>query len=170
MINETLWHDERSTYRAVTGVMSTFPNAEGTIERFVMPTKGTVPLARTFSGTIESDGVNVRGTDTAFFGDGIKIGDYLYDGDGAVRKIKEIITEELMVVEYPFPSDISAASPVLVCERQTFKMITWQNVGSGIGVLQEVLIAVGERAMNGGAPVAYDATASNAQIAFTVSQ
>lgn len=169
MINEALWHDERATFRAVTGVMSTFPNAQGSIERFVLPTIGTIPLARTFTGTIESDGRMVRGTGTFFIRDGIKKDDYLYDDVGAVRRITNIISEDLLEIEYEFPTDVDGIN-VLVCERQTFKMITWQNTSEGIGIVQEVLLAVGERGLNGGAPIAYDAGSSSAQISFTVSQ
>lgn len=169
MINETLWHDERGTYRAVTGVMSTFPQADGTIARTVLPPVGTVPIARQFAGTITSTGVMVRGTGTSFFSDGLKVGDYIYDGVSALRMIKAIISEDLLELEAAFPSDLSG-DDLRVCERQTFKMISWVNVGTGICILQEVLLGVGERGLNGGAPVAYDASASNGQIAFTVSQ
>jgi hypothetical protein len=169
MINETLHHDERSVFRAVTGQTSTFPQADGSIARDTFPTKGTVPMARTFAGKIDSDGRMVRGTDTKFETGGIKIGDYLYDGDAAVRKITRIISETLLEVEFDFPSDI-ANGDVLICERQTFKMIIAESTGTADAVLQEAPFRVGGRVVHGGAPLAYDASASDAEISFSVSQ
>ena len=168
MINETVAHDERGVYRAVTGQTSHFPKADGTLDTFQFPQRGTVPMARTFPGTIESDGKYVRGTDTEFT-KGIKVGDYLYDDAAAVRMIRHIISDTLLELDDGFPVDVNGID-VLVCERQTFKMIIAESTGTGEAILQEAIFPVGSRVVHGGAPIAYDATSSNGQICFSVSQ
>lgn len=168
MINETLWHDERAIFNAVTGQSSNFPQGDGTVTEDTFPAKGTIPLARTMTGTIESDGVNVLGTGTLFETE-LAVGDYLYDDDGAVRQIKHIESETKLTLRQAFPSDVSGID-VLYCQRQRFKMVTIESTGTVAAILQEAPFAVGRRIVTGGAPFTYDASDSNAQISFVVNE
>lgn len=168
---ETLWHDNKQHFRAVTGQNSNFPQSDGTVEVISFPVKGTVPIAKVLPGTIESTGVMVRGTDTTFLSGGkMKVGDFIYDGDAAVRCIKHIIHDELLELTQAFPSDISTAEDnCLVCERQAFKQIIYSCThADNAAELQEAPLAVGDRAFNEGEPIAYDATGS--EISFAVSR
>lgn len=174
MINETLWHDEKQVFNAVTGQQSNFPQGDGTIDVGTFPTKGTIPIAQVKTGTITTDsnngdGRDVLGVGTKFIEEGLKVGDYLYDGDAAVRRIDSIASNTSLRLSQAFPSDLTA-DDVLYCERQVFKMIIVESTGSAAAELQESLFAVGRRVVHGGAPIAYDASMSDAQISVFVSQ
>lgn len=169
MINETLYHPERETFHVVSGqTYDAFPQSDGTIIADTLPAKGTIPIAAQKTGTISSTGASVRGTNTVFATE-LRENDFLYDGDAAVRRITKIISNTLLEVTHGFPSDLSDAD-VLYCERQAFSLVQWNCSGTAAAELQGAPLAVGERGLNGGAPLAYDASASNAQISFTCSR
>lgn len=167
--NESVTRRETATFRAVTGQPGNFPQGDGTIGRGVFPTSGTIPIARTFTGTLSSNGTKVVGNGTAFVAEGLKVGDYLYvAAQNVVRRIKAIIHNSMLDLEQGFPSNVSGVA-VLVCETQVYKRILWENTGSGIGIVQETAISAGAKGFNEGTPIAYDASASNAQLEFTCS-
>lgn len=165
MFNETKWYAETATYRAVTGVSASFPQPNGKITVATFPTKGTVPIAKTPAGTINSDGVNVVGTGTAF-GSSVKKGDFLYNGT-VIRKIQDVIDDTHLVLSQEFPSDLSGET-LKVCECQFFKAIYAHSSDpdADATALQEAPFRSGGTFLNGGAPIAYDATAG--EISFTV--
>lgn len=175
MFNELKWYDEKGTYRAVTGGAFNFPQSDGTILKGdgtpsggQFPTKGTIPIARQYTGTITTNGVKARfaSMSAADFAK-LKKGDYLYDGD-VIRQIKDVLAPEsfLVELEQAFPSDLNAAD-ILHCERQFFKAIYARSThaSDAATALQEAPFAVGDNFLNGGAPIAYDATAG--EISFT---
>lgn len=169
MINNMLEYPEHGLYRAVTGSATVFPIGEDGVPTTIatFPVKGTIPIARIMTGTISSTGVSVRGTGTLFESQ-VKIGDYLYDADASVRKIKSIETDTLLTLEAAFPADVVGIT-VRKCEPQTFKVIQAENTSTDTAAeLQEAPFAAGSRIISWGSPIAYDATAG--VIAFTVSK
>ena len=175
MINETNWHDEKGVYRARTGAAFVFPDAEGNLVQGngsgsgVFPLIGTIPMAKQGAGLITTDGVNVLGDDDVNFEtDGVKQGDFLYNGGAgvaAVRKIVSVLDSKRLILEGAFPADLTD-SPVLVCGRQDFKLIVVDNTHEDAdAIIQEAAFSSGKNFLNGGAPIAYNATSS--QLDFT---
>lgn len=169
MINETIWHDERATYRAITGGAYNFPMGDGSIVKGDggvgsgqdFPAAGTIPIAREIESiTISTNDRDVRAS--ANFPTTIKVGDYLYNGGaGGSHEVREIemIDGTMMKLKQGFSVDIND-SIVLVCGRQDLKMIVINNVhASTSALLQEAPIAFGKTFLNGGAPVSYDTSA-----------
>jgi hypothetical protein len=100
----------------------------------------------------------------------MRVGDFIYNGDASIRRIKNIIDDELLELNQAFPSDIAtAADNVLVCQRQAFKQIIYECTHEDTpAILQEAPLALGVRAFNEGEPIVYDATGS--EISFAVSR
>lgn len=168
MINERVWKPEDAVYRAVTGQTSNFPDSDGTFTSGAFPTKGTIPKAVAKTGTITSTGTNVLGSSTLFETEA-KIGDFIYDPDAAVsavRRITKILSNTMLEIASAFPVDIDAGSPFQVCEKQYFQMVYAKSTGSADAELQETTFRVNDTSLTGGAPLAYDASASNAEISF----
>lgn len=174
MINETLWHDERATFRAVTGAAYNFPMGDGSIRKGDggvgsgqdFPTAGTIPVARQITGlTLSTNGVDVRGT--ADFPTTIKVGDYLYNGGaGGSHEVREIasIDGTMMKLKQGFSVNINA-SLVLVCGRQDLKMIVIDNTSTDEDALiQEAPFGPGRNFLNGGSPITYNAQSATLQI------
>lgn len=168
MVNETLFHDETGTFRAVTGGAYNFPNSYGDIvQGSNFPTKGTVPIAVPQLGTFKSGGKAVRGTGTQFTKFIIQ-GDYLYDGN-VLRQIDYVQSDTLLFLKEGFPTDVSSATAVKTCARQFFKMIIAKSTHATLAAtLQEAPFIAGDHVANGGAPYSYDATSG--QISFQASQ
>lgn len=178
-VNETKWYDEKATYRAVTGAGFNFPLPDGTIlygggsgsgEQF--PNVGTIPIAKDYNTselgnlTFTSKGVNVRVSGEA--PPQIKPDDYIYDGNLHIRRIKSVMGTLIELWE-AFPSDIGAATPLKICERQFFKSIRAKNThASGAASLQNAPFKAGDEFENGGAPVVY--SAGSGEISFTCSK
>jgi hypothetical protein len=140
-----------------------------------IPSKGTIPLAETLTGTIETDssvgdteGLIVLGTGTIFLTE-LNIGDFLYDGDAAIRKILYIFSDTMLQIEEKFPADLSA-DPVLRPKNQFYKQIIAKSTGTVDAELQEAVFRVGEDVVLGGSPVAYDCSTANTLIEFTCSK
>jgi hypothetical protein len=168
MINNLLEYPEYNVFRAVTGSTSVFPNgATGTPTSASFPTKGTIPIARTMTGTIATTDNIVRGTSTLFESE-FKIGDFLYNGDKSVRKITKILSDTLMELEAEFVADLAGGTAALKCEPQIFKVIQVENSSANAAELQEAPFAAGSRVILWGAPIAYDALTGT--LAFTVSK
>lgn len=165
MINERKWHAEEAIYRAVTGSNANFPDGDGTFTNGTFPTKGTIPKAVTKTGTIKSTGDRVRGTGTNFLSD-VNVGDFIYDEDAAVRKVKSIESATMLTLESGFPSDLSSATDFHVCEKQYFVFVYAKSVGTADAELQEAPFIVNDTHVSGGAPLAYDASMANAKISF----
>lgn len=171
MFNETKWHDEQGTYRALTGGAFNFPQGDGSVlsgngsgSGNQFPYKGTIPLARILDGLISSTGKAVRGDIDANF-DQLKVNDYLYDGS-VLRQIDYIQTSKLLFLKEAFPSDVVDIT-IRVCGRQDLKAIYAKNThASESAILQEAQFAAGGTFLNGGAPISYDASLGD--IEFTV--
>ena len=142
-----------------------------------VPAKGTIPLSETLTGTIESDnsgpdtaleGRIVIGTGTIFLTE-LMPGDFLYDGDAAVRKIRYIYSDTMLELEEPFPASLSA-DPVLRPKNNYYKQIIAKSTGTVDAELQEAVFRVGEDVVLGGSPVAYDCSTANTLIEFTCSK
>lgn len=168
MINETLFHNESGTFRAVTGGAYNIPNSYGEIvSGSSFPIKGTIPVAVTQIGTFVSGGKAVRGTGTQFT-KFIIPGDYLYDGT-VLRQIDYVQSDTLLFLKEAFPTDVSVAAAVKTCSRQFFKIIIAKSThASANAILQEAPFVIGDHTYNGGAPLSYDATSG--QISFQMSQ
>lgn len=166
MLNETISQQEYAAFRAVTGSVYNMPDAYGEIQRGnSFPRKGTIPNAVTREGTFKSTGKNVRGTNTQFTK--LLQGSYLYDGN-AVRQIDYVVSDDLLVLRQGFPSDVAVATTVKVCERQFFKSIYGKNTdASATAYIQESPFRPGDVFLDGGAPIAYDASGSYGEISFS---
>lgn len=168
MINETLFHNESGTFRAVTGGAYNIPNSYGDIMAGAsFPVKGTIPISVPQLGTFVSGGKAVRGTGTQFTKFIIQ-GDYLYDGN-ILRQIDYVQSDVLLFLKEAFPTDVSSATAVKTCARQFFKMIIAKSTHATVNaILQEAPFVIGDHVANGGAPYSYDATSG--QISFQMSQ
>lgn len=139
-----------------------------------IPTKGTIPLAETLTGTISTDnagtsaGLIVLGTDTIFLTE-LNVGDFLYDGDAAIRKILYIFSDTMLQIEEKFPADLSD-DDVLRPKNQFYKQIIAKSTGTVDAELQEAVFRVGEDVVLGGSPVAYDCSVGSTLIEFTCSK
>jgi len=139
-----------------------------------IPAKGTIPLAETLTGTIDTDnagtseGLIVMGTDTIFLTE-LMPGDFLYDGDAAVRKIRYIFSDTMLELEEKFPADLSG-DDVLRPKNMFYKQIIAKSTGTVDAELQEAVFRVGEDVVLGGSPVAYDCSTANTLIEFTCSK
>lgn len=167
MLNETFFHDESGTFRAVTGSTYNIPDSYGSIVRgATFPTKGTIPLAATKIGTFKSEGKAVRGTGTEF----TKLiqGCYLYNGD-VLRQVDHVVSDTLMFLKEAFPSNVSVATAVKICERQYFREIFAKNThASTSAILQEAPFRPADEMKNGGAPISYDASGGG-EVSFKMS-
>jgi hypothetical protein len=177
LLNETIFHDERGTYRAKAGGAYNFPMGDGSIRKGdgsggsgqTFPAAGTIPFAREVEGlTLSTHGVDVRGS--ADFPTTIKVSDWLYNGGaGGSHEVREIESIEgtLIKLKQAFSVDINA-SIVLVCARQDLKKIVIENVHATTSALvQEATLGPGKRFVNGGAPVTYN-QAGGGTLEFTV--
>jgi len=167
MINETLFHAEQGTFRAVTGGAYNLPNSYGNIVYgATFPVIGTIPLAVTYEGTIKSTGKTVRGTGTQFTR--FIEGSYIYAG-GVLRQIDYVNSDTMLTLKQAFFPDLTSDTALKICERQYFKKIYAKNThASAAAVLQEAPLAPGMEMTNGGAPVSFDGTSS--QISFNLHQ
>jgi len=167
MLNETLFHPETGTFRAVTGGAYNLPNSYGDIvSGSSFPVKGTIPIANTHVGTFKSTGKAVRGTGT-FFTKLIQ-GSFLYDGN-VLRQIDYVVADDFLFLKEGFPTDVTAATAVNVCVNQFYKMILAKSThATASATLQEAPFRPGDHTVNGGAPYSYDATTG--EISFQVSQ
>lgn len=167
MFNETMWHAEKQTFRAVTGSAYVIPGAYGIlVYGSVFPVVGTIPISNPTSGTIISQGVAVRGTNTRFLTE-LSEDDHIH-AKNVVRKISQIVSDTLLYLVGGFPTDITVASSYRVCKPQTYKAIYAKSTGDADAILQEATFVSQETFLNGGAPISYDATAG--EISFQLSR
>jgi hypothetical protein len=167
MFNETKWHAEKQTFRAVTGGAFNIPGAYG-IQSYgaVFPVVGTIPVSNPASGTIISQGVAVRGTNTKFLSE-LSEDDHIHAKD-VVRRISQIVSDTLLYLVGGFPTDITVASSYRVCKPQIYKAIYAKSTGDADAILQEATFVSQETFLNGGSPISYDATAG--QISFEMTR
>lgn len=168
MINETFSHSESGVFRAVTGGAYNFPNSYGDIAiGSSFPRKGTIPIANTWPGTFKTGGKCVRGTSTEFTK--LLVGSYLYDGS-VLRQIDYILSDTMMFLKQAFPSDVSVAAAVKICERQFFKLIVCDSThATESAILQEAPFRPGIKFFDGGSPVSYDASSAG-EVSFSAHQ
>lgn len=167
MFNETMWHAEKAIFRAVTGGPYKLIGPYGTIiQGDTMPSKGTIPISSPKVGTIITQGIMVRGTDTQFRSD-VQEEDFIHASD-VVRKVRHVISDTLLELEQAFPADITVDVQLQVCKPQVYKSIYAKSSGNADATsLQEAPFKQGDTFVQGGAPISYDATAG--QIDFTLS-
>jgi len=159
--DQTFFHSEVNTWRAVTGSSYNIRGVYGS----TLPAKGTIPFYIPIAGTITS-GPNrmILGSGTTFLTSNIKVGDFIYAVD-VVRRVKAIISDTLLELEYDFPAAVTN-QPLRVCKANAFRMVYAKSTGAAaVTKLQEAPLAVGCEA-NFSAPVSYDATAG--EISFTI--
>jgi hypothetical protein len=174
MVQETIAHPEQGKYRAVTGEDCTFPNADGVPTEYApFPEKGTIPVAKQRTGTIsgEDDSTYIRGTSTLFTKQ-IQEGDFIYSsaGDGSLRKVKHIISDTLLILDAPFPTDVTGIN-LMVCKPQFVQKASYaKSTGTVDAVLNEAPFIVGDVDFGGGSPLAYNASTADAQISFSISK
>lgn len=167
MFNETMWHAEKQTFRAVTGGAYNIPFQYGQIiAGAAFPTVGTIPVSDPLTGNVISQGKAVRGTGTLFTTQ-LSIDDHIH-AKNVVRKIDHIVSDTLLYVVEQFPTDISVSTAIRVCHPQTYKSIYAKSTGTVDAILQESPFQENDTFLNGGAPISYDATAG--EISFQVSR
>jgi len=106
-------------------------------------------------------------TKTKFYGM-VEPGDYIaVNADGQMlRRIVQVKDDTNLVIEAPFPSSLNGN--FYIVKKNRYKMIYAKSVGSGNAILQEQTFVAGETFLNGGAPVTYDVTGTNAAISFQI--
>lgn len=167
---ETMWHAQTNDFRMVTGSAYRCRGAYGAIiYGSAFPRIGTIPLSTPAAGTIISQGPNVRGTNTLFLSQ-LREGQFLH-AKNVTRKILHIISDTLLVLESGFPTDIaSPGEGVRFIRPQAYKTIYAKSTGSSNPVLQEAPFVSGDTSFQGGAPISYDASGSNQEISFEVTE
>jgi len=166
MINQNLVNNEVKVERITTGTTHPYLGA--------IPTKGTIPLAETQTGTITTDnagasaGLIVLGSGTIFLTE-VYPGDFIYDNDTAIRKVVAVFSDTMLELEEKFPASVSALA-LKVPKRSYYKAITARSSGTVDAELQESSFVIGSSTVTGGSPLAYDASAANAEIEFTCSK
>lgn len=166
MINQNLTNNEVKVERITTGTTHPYLGA--------IPTKGTIPLPDTLTGTITTDnagasgGLIVLGSGTLFLTE-VYPGDFIYDNDAAVRKVVAVFSDTMLKLEEKFPASVSAIA-LKVPKRSYYKAITSRSSGTADAELQEASFVIQSATVTGGSPLAYDASAANAEIEFTCSK
>jgi hypothetical protein len=169
MLNRTIFHEEKTVVRIVTGQTHPIFGA--------IPDKGCIPLPDTKTGTFTTDnsdssgGTLVRGTGTLFTSELVAGVSHIYN-NGALRLVKRIISDTMLELEYKFPASVSAAI-LSVPKHGYYRQIYAESTGlSQPAVLQEAPFRSGQNFLNGGAPVSYNVyeSGSNAEITFTLSR
>lgn len=166
MINQNLVNNEVKVERITTGTTHPYLGA--------IPTKGTIPLAETLTGTIttdnagDSEGLIVLGSGTIFLTE-VYPGDFIYDDDAAIRKVKAVFSDTMLELEEAFPASV-AAIDLMVPKRSYYKAITARSSGTVDAELQESSFVAGSSTVTGGSPLAYDASTADSEIEFTCSK
>ncbi len=169
MVNQTIFHDETEVFRLAiptAGVTHPILGAFTSI--------GCVPAPVSKTGTCVTTntdatlpGCTVVGTGTQFQSDSdFQKGRFLVHPTlGVARRIKEIISDTVIILTAKFPSNYSGA-PLLVTNKPA--MITAKSVGTVDAIMQEQDFVIGESFIGGGAPISYDVSATGAQIDFSI--
>ncbi len=168
MFNETQWHAQKADFRAVTGGAYRLPGAYGIIVYgSVFPLRGTIPISTPKAGTIISQGVMVRGTNTTFKSS-IQEEDFIH-AKNVVRKVRHVISDTLLELEGGFPTDIAAPGEGFrVCRPQDYKSIYAKSTStSADATFQEAPFRQGDTHFSGGAPISYDATSGEISFDLT---
>jgi len=170
-LNPTLIHDDIEAIRVVVGPSgSTSHPILGTV-----PNKGVLPIRVYKSGTLStfntdaSLGKEVLGDANTKFQDEFNPNDYITDGLCLyARRILFVKSQNRMTLEAAFPSSQSGISVYKI--PKPYRRIKAQSLGSAAAVLQEQTFPTNAEFQNGGAPVSYDASASNTQVLFTLNK
>lgn len=166
MLNQNFINNEYKVERIVPGTTHPYLGAIGS--------KGTIPLPETLTGTISTDnagstaGKIVLGVGTLFLTE-LAVGDFIYNGDAAIRKIRYIYSDTMLELEEKFPASLSGAA-IKVPKRNLYKQIVARSTGTVDAQLQEAAFEVGAQILTGGTPLAYDCSVANTGIEFTCSK
>jgi hypothetical protein len=169
MLNRTVFHEEKTVERIVTGQTHPIFGA--------IPDKGCIPLPDTKTGTFSTDntdtsgGTLVRGTNTLFLTEVIAGTTHLYF-NGAVRLVKRVISDVILELEYKFPASVTSQI-VSIPKHGYYRQIYAESSGTNqSAILQEAPFRPGKNFLNGGAPVSYNVfeSGSDAEITFTLSR
>lgn len=139
-----------------------------------IPVKGTFPMEETMSGLATTDnagttaGLIVMGDEDTRFLDELNEGDFLSDGLGHIRRIKFIMSQNMLELEAKFASDLTA-DPVLLVRKNGYRSILAHSTGSANAVLNDQVFEPEAKFFNDGAPVAYDVSTASCEISFTLS-
>jgi len=170
MLNQNLVNNEVRTDRLqVDSGGSTIHPYLGTFT-----TVGCFPLGVAKTGTFTTNngqtqaknGKMVLGTGTLFTTE-LEVGDFLYNA-GKLRRIKYIYSDVLAELEFAFPASLTDQN-VVVPPRKHYKMITVKSTGTADAIVDEQNFAQGETIVEGGTPISYDVSTTNAGIEITAS-
>jgi hypothetical protein len=79
--------------------------------------KVTVPAAAAITGTIQTFGIGIKGTGTAFLTE-MRVGDWLYNATtNEVRKINQVLNDDTAYINRVFASDLAALSQCITIKR-----------------------------------------------------
>ncbi len=165
MISTNLGNNNAKVERIVTGTTHPYLGA--------IPAIGTIPLLTTLTGTITTDnsgasaGVTVLGSGTIFKTE-IFPGDFIYNNNGAIRKVRYVFSDTMLELEEAFPSSVAAIA-LKKSKLSYYNLVLVENTGAAAGILQEGALAAGSKSfIEGGAPVSYNATGTTFE--FTCSR
>lgn len=140
-----------------------------------VPVRGSWPLPITKTGTITTDnsggapalaGKLVKGVGTLFLSE-LNEGDFLSDNAGAIRRIKFIMSDTMLELDAKFSTSLSA-SAVYYVKKNYYSAIMAESTGTATAVLQEQDFDQYSKYVGGGAPISWDVSTSNSEIAFTL--
>lgn len=178
MLNQKANNEEKFSFRVkVTSAGSTTHPVLG-----VIPNKGCFPIPVLGTGTISTTntdatdpGLIVTGVGTLFQTGNARLkpqpGDYIAsDSAGStIRRIMEVRSDTVIKIEAKFVTALTGATFYIV-KKSFYKMIYAKSTGTADAILQEQGFAQGNTFLNGGSPVQYDASASNAAIEFQLDE
>lgn len=168
MLSRTVFHEEIEVFRIVTGQTHPIFGA--------IPDKGCIPFPVTKTGTFSTDnsdaygGVIMRGIGTLFTQELIAGTSFVYF-NGAVRRVKKVVSDVIAELYYKFPASVSGA-PVSVPPANKYRQQYAESTGANQpAILQEAPFRPGNNFLNGGAPISYNVyeSGSDAEITFTLS-
>lgn len=135
-------------------------------------TAGTLPAARTLTGTYSTVGTKIIGAGTDFANE-LFPNDYLYSpasGAHEVRRISHVLDNRTAYLEEAFSADVAAGTDVKIVRSRHRKVII-ENIGSANGEIDNQVIEAGQKITLESdyavKPLAYDATTANVTLAIT---
>lgn len=133
---------------------------------FTVPAASCFPFPKLRTGTITAQGKVIVGVGTAFTTE-LNIGQYIF-AVGVVRRISQINSDDMLLVEDIFPSAVSAVALYVTQSAEGRSVKITNTHASNAGTVQEAALSAGrsvERNFEGGqAPVSYNADSAVLEI------
>jgi hypothetical protein len=141
-----------------------------------LPVSGTIPLPELGTGQFKTSGTDVIGASSAFLSDFMTRDKqaWLYAASiGEIRRIRNIISDAKMIIEWGFSADISSNEDVYMVFSKYKNVVTKNTHDTENALVQEVTLKPGETDIQsdfnfGVAPISYKA--QSAELTFHISE